>query len=101
MNDTELITPYTQNNFSSMKSCLWNWQWIFILVNKLHFTLNTVIKDLLFLLSNDIHEKRVVSAIFLILLTKNMRNPNASLAHFSNLFQVEADYVLTCSEVKW
>ena len=104
MNNTAVIPFYTRHRFSSMKLHLWDRLWKF-----LSFALNFVIKDPFFTTFNDIREKWIISlhwkktyrygyALFLILLTQSMQNPNAQFVHFSNLFQVAADCGLECSK---
>ena len=99
MNNTVVIPPYTQLNFSTLKLCLCDRLQRFILVNLL--PLNIVIKDSSFTICKDILVKQVISlpwkicqygyVIYLILLIKSMRNPNIQLAHLSYLFQVVTD----------
>ena len=104
MNNTVVILPYIQHNFSSfgvdfaeIYSCQFT-----------AFTLNIVIKDPLFVTFYDILDKGVISlpwkktccyryAIFLILLTKSLRNPNSQLAHFNYLFKMAAYCELGCN----
>ena len=73
--------------------------------------LNIVIKDPFFITWNGISKKQVISplwkkicyygfAIFLIFLTKSMKNQNDQLANFSYLFQVEMNCGLGCVKVK-
>ena len=83
--------------FSSVKLGLSGKLQTFILVNPLFFALKIVNKASFFITCNDILKKRVSFllwkkncgyeyVIFLILLIKSMRNPNAKLALFSFFF---------------
>ena len=79
------------------------------IVNSLPFALNIVIKDpfllpvMIFLRNgSDLCLERWFGyAIFLILLTKRMRDSNAQFAHFFYLLQVATDCGLECLEVKY
>ena len=97
-----MIQPYTQHNFASIKLCPWSKHQRFVFDSSLLFGLNIVIKDPFFITFNNIFENQVISllwkktcrygyTIFLILLTKSMRDLNAHLACFSYLFQVAID----------
>ena len=57
MNNTAVISLCTQNNFSSMKLCIWSRLQGLIIVNPLPIALKIVIKGTLFITWNNILEK--------------------------------------------
>ena len=108
MNNTSVIPHH---KFSSMMLSFMGRQRRFILVNPPPFALiivkipNFSSPVIIFFKNASVLSRKKICCngytIFLILLTKSTRNPNAQLAHFSYLFQVVTDCGLGCFEVKW
>ena len=78
MNNTAVIPPYTQYNFSSVKLHLYSRLQRFIFVNLLSLKLNRIIKDPFFIICNNILEKLIIS----LSLKKTCYNGYAALLSF-------------------